>query len=475
MTSLTRSRRAVWMAWVCGLSVGWVSVAHAQVTAADDVYALRDLKRLERTFARLAEQAHPVVVAIQTRRVVGQDRQRTAPNSQGSGFVIGSDGYIATNHHVIEGADQIIVTLFSGIRHDATVVEFDPRSDLAVIRVDARNLRVAEFASAEDLRIGQWCFTVGSPFGVANRSGKVSFSFGGIAAMGRSLTDYIPSNGNDRFYGNLIETDASINPGNSGGPLFDLEGRVIGVNTAMISGSGVDEGLGFAVPMSARTRYILQTLRSGQVVRYGYLGVQIADADRNLEVGPGARRGRGAVIKALTGNAETSPAARAGLLPTDVITEFGGEAIRGRDDLIRVVGATPVGSAVNVTYYRSRQRLNASVRLAERVETAAARARSRRIDHDGLRTMTWRGALLVEPTEAFLLSRANTREKPGLYVADVSERTSLYRRGLREHSLIVSVNGKRVRTLEDFKRCEKNARREIRLELDSGETVRVPR
>jgi S1-C subfamily serine protease len=223
MTSLTRSRRAVWMAWVCGLSVGWVSVAHAQVTAADDVYALRDLKRLERTFARLAEQAHPVVVAIQTRRVVGQDRQRTVPNSQGSGFVIGSDGYIATNHHVIEGADQIIVTLFSGIRHDATVVEFDPRSDLAVIRVDARNLRVAEFASAEDLRIGQWCFTVGSPFGVANRSGKVSFSFGGIAAMGRSLTDYIPSNGNDRFYGNLIETDASINPGNSGGPLFDLE------------------------------------------------------------------------------------------------------------------------------------------------------------------------------------------------------------------------------------------------------------
>jgi len=469
------ARKPIAVLWLAAcLAVSGLSAAMAQSMTAEDIYAVRDLERLQRTFNHLAEQARPTVVAIETRQVLDRGVKRSVPNSQGSGFVIRSDGYIATNHHVVEGADEIIVTLFNGTRYDAELVEFDPRSDLAVIHIPEKNLRVAPLGDIHDVRVGQWCFTVGSPFGIANGSGNFSVSFGGVAAIGQSLTDYIPSNGNDRFYGNLIQTDASINPGNSGGPLFDLNGRVIGVNTAMMSRSGVDEGLGYAVPISARTRTILDSLAEGKVVRYGYLGVQVADADRRKPIGPGVSLGKGAVIDALTGDKEHSPAARAGLLPNDVITEFADEAITCRDDLIRVVGFTPVGSEVKVVYYRDQRPYTAMVQLDERVETAAARARHMN-PGNGLRTLAWRGAVLVEPTDAFLLTRTNTREKPGIYVAEVPERTALYRRGLREHSLIVAVDGTRVRTLEEFQQQVDAARDPVRLELDNGTTVSIPK
>jgi len=441
--------------------------------AQDDIYAVQDLEKLERTFIRLAEQVRPCVVAIETRQVFDSEGNRSVPNSQGSGFVIRSDGYIATNHHVIEGADRIYVTLFDGNRHEANVVEFDPRSDLAVIKVEANNLRVAPMGDLSEVRVGQWCFTVGSPFGVANGSGKTSVSFGGVAALGRSLTDYIPTTGNDRFYGNLIETDASINPGNSGGPLFDLDGRVIGVNTAMMSRSGVNEGMGYAVPISDRTRMILDKLAAGEAVPYGYLGVEVADVDNRRVLSPGVYTGKGAVVAKLTGDATTSPAARAGILANDVITEFAGVAIAGRDDLIRVVGATPVGTEVPVVYYRDQRQMTASVTLDERIQTAVARARSG--SRDGLRTMTWREALLVEPTEAFLLSRTNARTKPGLFVAELSPRSTLFKRGLREDQLIVAVDGVRVRTLEDLKELEQKAESKLRLEMDDGSTVTIPK
>jgi len=454
---------------------GSVAPAWSQETAdKDKVFSVYDLQRLEKTFEHLAEHVRPSVVAIETRQVLNADAGRTIPNSQGSGFIIRSDGYIATNHHVVEGADQIIITLSDGTRHDAEMVEFDPRADLAVVKIDATNLRVAPMGDLSEVRVGQWCFTVGSPFGVANGTGNTSVSFGGVAALGRSLTDYIPSTGNDRFYGNLIETDASINPGNSGGPLFDLNGRVIGVNTAMRSGSGVNEGLGYAVPISQRTRMILNTLADGHVVRYGFLGVRIADADRRFVIGAGVHDGMGAIIDSLTGDSDSSPAARAGLMPNDVITEFAGEPVTNRDDLIRVVGATPVGSEVTVVYYRDKRQQIAKVTLNERFETAAARARAGG-KSDARKSMVWRDVLLVEATQQFLETRTGSTASAGLYVADVPRKSALYRRGLRENDLIVSVDGTRVRTLNDLVQLEKSARDRLRLELDDRSTVTVPK
>ncbi len=472
---LSRANRR-WGVAILAALVGVMSAGATvvQADAADDdaVYSVRDLEKLERTFMRLAADVRPTVVAIQTRRNLDDSGERTIPNSQGTGFVIGSEGYVATNHHVVEGADHIDVTLWDGAQHAGKLVQFDPRSDLAVLKIDAHNLRVAALADLSEVRVGQWVFTVGSPFGLANGDGTLSVSFGGVTAIGESLTDYIEGASRDRFYGYLIQTDASINPGNSGGPLFDLNGRVVGVSTAMISRSGVDEGLGFAIPMTKRTRQVLDLLSAGEIVRYGYLGVQVTDASRGVRIGPGARAGRGALINALTGGPESSPAARAGLQPNDVITAFDGREVKNRDDLIRLVGATPVGSDVDVVYYRGERMETARVQLAERVETAAARVRSG-APEDDLRTMSWRGALLVEPSEAFLLSYGNSREKPGIYVAEVPARSALQRSGLRADCIIVRIDGKRVQTLEDFKRCEEDAKGRMRFELDDGSTVYV--
>ena len=175
---------------------------------------------------------------------------------------------------------------------------------------------------------------------------------------------------------------------------------------------------------------------------------------------------RSAVTVAVT----ASPAARAGLQPNDVITQFAGEPITSRDDLIRVVGATPVGSEVDVVYYRNQRQFSTKVTLNERFETAAARARN---GGNGLKSLIWRDVLLVEPTEQFLMTKTGSTTKPGLFVAEVPRKSTLFRRGLREDSLIVAVDGTRVRTFDDLLEAEKAGREKLRIEVDSGEVITI--
>ena len=200
-------------------------------------YALADLKALEGAFVELAEQVRPSVVAIRTYLVSNADAPSTRgvlrPFSQGSGFVIDSEGFIATNRHVIAGADVISVILHTGIRHDATVVQSDRRSDLAVLEVDAENLKAVQWGDLQNVKINQWAFACGNPFGLANRDGGASVTFGVVSALGREMTRRLVGNSDNEYYGNLIETSATINPGNSGGPLFNVDGGVIGIVTAI--------------------------------------------------------------------------------------------------------------------------------------------------------------------------------------------------------------------------------------------------
>ncbi|NOX57500.1 MAG: trypsin-like serine protease [Planctomycetes bacterium] len=459
------------------LLTGVLAVACAgSAVFADDLYSLPDMQKLERTFERASEKVRPTVVSISTRRLVETrtGAERMLPHSQGSGFVYRSDGYIITNHHVIEGASELSVVISDGSRrdYDARVIQFDPRSDLAILKIDAQNLRVAQLADISEVRQGQWVFTTGNPFGLANEDGNTSVSFGTVGAIGRSLTNAIASTSNDRYYGNLIQTDASINPGNSGGPLFNLDGRVVGVNTAMVSGSGVDEGLGFAIPISARTRRILSKLADGKVVRYGFLGVTISTPDRRDARALGVPSGRGAMINELTGDASASPAARAGLRVKDIITEFDGETVRDSDHLIRLVGETPIDAQIDVVYHRDQRRHVAKVRLAERAETVVAR-RSQGNLKDGLRFLDWRGAVLVEPTRSFIEARGLSPSDAGLYVLECPSGTKLHRRGLRSNSLIVRVNGKRVRSLHELASVESQSGDKFKLELQSGKKITI--
>lgn len=326
-----------------------------------------DLEALQTAFVHLAKDVRPSVVAIRTYvRHSGEWHGEGVriPYSQGSGFVIGADGYVATNFHVIDGADDVTVITHTGRKLDATVQQFDVRTDLAVLRVDADDLTPVRFGDLSEVQINQWVFAYGNPFGLANDDGVSAITYGVVSALGREMTERLNANPRLQYYGNLIQTSAAINPGNSGGPLFDIDGRLIGVVTAIETGSGVSEGAGFAIPIDKNTRRVLELLRQGRRVRYGYMGVQINDvrqpSSQRVAV---TRKGRGARI---VGVETGGPAAKAGLRPEDIVISIDNEDIQDYDHLLRLVQYSPVGAKIRITYLRDGVKRRTIVTLADR-------------------------------------------------------------------------------------------------------------
>ena len=334
-----------------------------------DRYELADLKALEQSFTDLARKVRPSVVAIRTYRIRSPGSPDTLvklPFSQGSGFVVDATGYIVTNRHVIGGADLITVILDNGLHYDATVVKTDERGDLAVLKVDAGDLTPVRFGDLANVKVNQWAFAVGNPFGLANVDGRASVTYGVVSALGRQKTDRLPGNDQVHYYGNLIETSAPINPGSSGGPLCNLDGEVIGIVTAMESRSGVSEGHGFAIPIDKNTRRILDTLQAGKEVRYGFLGVNVNDVEPVAQQVSDTGRVRGARIIGI--DPPNGPAGAAGLKPGDIIIEFDGTPVESMDHLVRLAGFAPVGSEITVTYLRRQVKRKATVTIADRHE-----------------------------------------------------------------------------------------------------------
>jgi serine protease Do len=326
-------------------------------TIAQATSNLADLEAIEKSFVALADQVSPCVVSIETR--VDRRRRSDYQPMVGSGVVIDEAGLILTNHHVIQGADHIRVIVHGRRRFEGTVVAQDPRSDLAVISVPTTGLEPAEFSDLENVRVGQWTLALGNPFGIAT-DGNPSMSYGIVSSLGRSLHE-LEEHG-QKYYGNLIETTADINPGNSGGPLFNIQGQLIGINTAIETSSGVGEGLGFAIPISPRTRRIISTLASGDQVEYGFLGVRIRN--RRARFLKNTEPNSDAVL--ITDVTPGSPAAAAGLLAEDLVVSYRGIPVETTDHLIRMVGATPVGEMVRVKLYRDRKALELDVTVTNR-------------------------------------------------------------------------------------------------------------
>lgn len=259
----------------------------------------------------------------------------------GSGFILSGDGYIVTNNHVVENARQVIVRLPDRQEFDAEVVGTDPRSDLAVLKIDATRLPTLKLAANEDVKVGQWVLAIGSPFGL-----DFSVTAGIVSALGRSL----PTESGDNYVP-FIQTDVAINPGNSGGPLFNLDGDVIGVNSQIFTRSGGSIGLSFAIPVSV-VRNVFTQIRENGVVERGWLGVSIQDVDRNLAESFGLDRPQGALIAQV---GRGSPAEQAGLQPGDIIISFDGESIETSADLPHVVGLIAPGTVVTATIVREGQ------------------------------------------------------------------------------------------------------------------------
>jgi serine protease Do len=341
-------------------------------------YSIGDMKALESSFVQLSDTVRPSVVAIrayQVRAGKEADTRLKVPVSQGSGFIIDSDGFIATNMHVIDSGHVLSVTLYDGTTYDATLVQKDERADLAVLSIDAKHLPAIRWGDAARVRVNQWAFACGNPFGLANRSGQPSITYGVVSALGRDMTERIAEDTNIHYYGNLIETSAAINPGSSGGPLFNLDGEAIGVVTAIQTSTGVNEGMGFAIPIDVNTRRILEKLKRGEAVRYGYLGVGVDDVEAPTSARVAdMRRVRGARITKV--EPSNGPAALAGLSPDDVVIEFNGTPIENRDHLIRVVGFTPVGTEATVKYLRKHVERKATLKVVDRPGLFVSDARS---------------------------------------------------------------------------------------------------
>ena len=267
----------------------------------------------------------------------------------GSGFIISGDGYVVTNNHVVENARQVVVRLPDRQEFDAEVVGLDPRSDLAVLKIEGEGLPTLSLAEGRDVKVGQWVLAIGSPFSL-----DFSVTAGIVSALGRSL----PTETGDNYVP-FIQTDVAINPGNSGGPLFNLQGEVIGVNSQIFTRSGGSIGLSFAIPASVVRNVVAQIQEAG-VVERGWLGVSIQDVDRNLADSFGLDRPRGALIAQV---GKDSPAEQAGLEPGDVILSFAGEAIETSADLPHVVGLIAPGTKVVAVIFREGQEQDLTVEV----------------------------------------------------------------------------------------------------------------
>ena len=350
--------------------------------------------------------------------------------SMGSGFLISSDGYILTNHHVVEGADSVLVRLADRREFEAKIVGSDKRSDIALLKVDASNLPVVSFGDADELKVGEWVVAIGSPFGL-----DYSVTAGIVSARGRSL----PSEDNANYVP-FIQTDVAINPGNSGGPLFNLDGEVVGINSQIYTRSGGSIGLSFAIPISVAVDVAEQLKSSGHVVR-GWLGVGIQDVDRGLAESFGLDKPVGALISQLEPG---GPAEKAGVRIGDIVVEFDGQPINESADLPHIVGLVKPGTHSAMKVIRDGKKTDLRITVGELKSDEDTGAVAQASATGG------RIGLVVEDLDRE--DKEQLRIGGGVVVRDVARGKAGDRAGLRPGDVITQIGSEPVRDAASFRR-----------------------
>jgi serine protease Do len=410
-------------------------------------------------FSDLADKVSPAVVNITTSTVVAQgagpspivpegspfedffrefrdrsgqgDRPRRT-SALGSGFVISEDGFVVTNNHVIESADEIIIEFFSGRELEAEVVGTDPKTDIALLKVEAEEpLPYVSFGDSDTARVGEWVMAMGNPLGQG-----FSVSAGIVSARNRALSG---------TYDDYIQTDAAINRGNSGGPLFNMDAEVIGVNTAILSPTGGSIGIGFSMASNVVTRVVDQLKEYGET-RRGWLGVRIQDVTDDVAEAMGLDDVRGALVT----DVPDGPAAKAGMESGDVILSFDGKQVEDTRGLVRQVGNTQVGKTVRVVVFREGQTQTIKVTLGRREAAEGAVPAAQPNGEPEPSEAAILGMTLSTLTEELRGQLDLSDEATGLVVTDVDNLSEAYEKGLRAGDLITEAGQQQVNTISDF-------------------------
>jgi serine protease Do len=350
--------------------------------------------------------------------------------SLGSGFIIDRDGYVLTNNHVVDDADEIKVTLHDEKQYDATVVGRDEKTDIALIKLkDPKgDLPFAELGDSDALEIGEWVLAIGNPFGL-----QETVTQGIVSAKWRKI--------GQGPYDDFIQTDASINPGNSGGPLFNLSGKVVGVNTAIFSPSGGNVGIGFAIPINIAKNIIPQLKGKGKVVR-GWLGVVVQKVTPDLAKSFGISEGRGALVADVD---KEGPAAKAGILAGDIITDYDGKEIKEMDDLPMLVAQTPIGKTVDVVVLRDGKKKTCAVKIAELKD---GKGREQAQAQEPQKNF----GIAVREITPELAQRHGLAKKEGVVITQIEPGSEADEAGLRSGDIIEEVNRSAIRSLADYNR-----------------------
>ncbi len=405
------------------------------------------------SFSGLVKKAKPAVVYISTVKVIkGKSRFQSPfggnmhPNDQlrdffdqflgrraprdykqeglGSGFVIDKDGYILTNNHVVEKVDEIKVTMADKKTYTAELIGHDPKTDLALIRIDADEaLEPLPLGNSDDLEVGDWVVAIGNPYGLGN-------------TVTAGIVSYKSRNINAGPYDDFIQTDAAINPGNSGGPLLNTKGEVVGINSAIFSQTGGSIGIGFAIPVNM-AKDLLPQLKKGKVIR-GWLGVHIQQISPELKDGLKLKDTKGALVADVSPG---SPAQKAGIKRGDVVVSFDGTKIEEMDDLPYAVASTPVGKEVVVKVIRKGKTKSFDIKVGELKDEEA-------VEEGG--EPEFNLGMIVEELTPQLARQFDLSETAGVVVVQVERGSAAADAGLRPGDLIVEIDQSSVRDLSDF-------------------------
>jgi serine protease Do len=456
-----------------GISI-YLLFVFSSIVQASQESSLETLEQTGKTFASIAKEASKAVVGIKAEKNVDIQQYWTIPDwpfndffdngenplerffqqqqpdqqrpqnrmqmAQGSGFIISSDGYILTNNHMVSEAEEVTVQLSDDTEIEAEIIGTDPDSDVAVIKIDRDNLPYLELADSDAIEVGEWVLAVGNPFGFSH-----SVTAGIISAKGRSGVGVAT-------YEDFIQTDAAINPGNSGGPLLNLKGKVIGINTAIISQSGGSLGIGLAIPSNMAKNIYKQLKEEGQVVR-GYLGIMIQDLTPELAKSFDMENTDGVLIPDVT---KDSAAEKGGIEKGDIVLELNGEDIENADELLNKVAMIKPDTKIKIVVLRDGKRKTLDVKVGERPSRGQI-VSQRQPEDSNINTQL---GMQVQNLTENLAQRLGYEGLNGVVVTRVSPGSPAELGGIESGMLITEVNRKEVNNVNEFTNAVRRARDE---------------